>query len=64
MENITEKEEERRGLLLVDVLNLKPCKGETRTIDGKERVLYCTTWGTKTALGLYRTVERIIKDGE
>jgi hypothetical protein len=55
---ITEAEELKRGELLAEVLGLKQIRS------GDEKGRYRTTWGTKTALGLYRTVERIIVDGE
>jgi hypothetical protein len=64
METITEAEELRRGELLARVLNLKPIKYKTYLIDGKKPVLFETEWGNKTALGLFRTAERIILDGE
>lgn len=49
-----EKEEKRRGQLLADILMLK--------LNAEKR--YSTTWGTKSALGLYRSVKRIIEEGE
>lgn len=51
---LTEQEETKRGELIAQVLKLK--KGK----DG----YYKTDWGAKTALGLFRTIERIVKDGE
>lgn len=59
---LTESEETKRGELLAQVLELKPCK-----LDNGERLdppRYHTKWGTKTALGLFRTVARIVEDGE
>ena len=53
---ISEQEETRRGELLAEILHLKRSKTEC----GR----YLTVWGTKTALGIYRTVERIVLDGE
>ena len=53
---LSEAEETRRGQLLIDVLHLKRCKAEPGRYD--------TEWGTKTALGIYRTVQRIVLDGE
>lgn len=47
-----EAEEKRRGELLARVLRLKPVRGKPDR--------YGTEWGDKTALGLYRTVARII----
>lgn len=55
---LTEQEEIRRGELLAEVLHLRPIR------IGEETGRYRTTWGSKTALGLFRTVERIILDGE
>ena len=57
--DLTEQEELRRGELLAEVLRLRKRKGAT---DREPR--YQTDWGSKTALGLYRTVERIVLDGE
>lgn len=53
---ITEDEEKRRGEILIQVLHLK----KDRNAPGR----YLTTWGNKTPLGLFRTIERIIEDGE
>ena len=58
-QEITEVEERRRGELLVEVLNLKK-KGTLSTGD----VFYDTQWGTKTALGLFRVVQRIVTEGK
>lgn len=55
---LTEQQETKRGELLAEVLQLRLIRS------GKDAGRYRTTWGTKTALGLYRTVERIILDGE
>ena len=54
-QTISEQEETRRGTLLAEVLSLK--------LHGPER-RYDTTWGNKTALGLYRTVARIVLEGK
>jgi len=53
---LTEAEEMRRGNLLAHVLKLR------RDVEYSDR--WQTEWGTKTALGLFRSVERIIRDGE
>lgn len=53
-DKLTEEEEARRGEALAEVLNLKKIRG------GHDAGRYPTTWGTKTALGLYRTTRRII----
>ena len=47
---LSEKEETRRGAMLAEVLGLK------RQRDGR----YKTTWGTKTDIGLFRSVSRIM----
>lgn len=54
LEQLTEAEEIKRGELLAQVLGLKLNK----------RGRYDTEWGDKTDLGLFRIVERIVKDGE
>lgn len=58
MDNVPEldEHEERRGELLVSLLDLK------RTQQYPDRVY--TSGGTKTTLGLYRTVKRLIEKGE
>jgi hypothetical protein len=48
---------ERRGKMIVDLLGLKPLRGY-------EDPRYDTSGGTKTVLGLYNTVKRIIEKGE
>jgi hypothetical protein len=53
------KEEMRRGELLAAMLYL-PYTISSNT--GAK--MYQTSHGTKTALGLYRTIERLVKDGE
>ena len=60
---LTEAEETRRGLLIASILHLKPIAVKDM-YPAKDFGRYHTAWGTKTALGLFRTVERIIKDGE
>jgi len=49
----------RRGKLLAEVLQIKRIKTSPGQVG-----CFQTTWGTKSALGLFRTVERIILDGE
>ena len=56
MEQIAEEEERRRGQMLADALKLK------KDPDYKDR--YETAWGTKTALGLFRTIKDIIERGK
>jgi hypothetical protein len=53
---IDEAEEARRGALIREVLQLR------RSIEYPDRVN--TAWGNKTDLGLFRTLKRIIEDGE
>lgn len=53
--NLTESQEQERGELLAEVLQLKKNR-----LTGR----YDTTWGDKTALGLFRTVQRIVEDGK
>lgn len=53
---ITEAEEARRGELIAKALRLK------RDREYPDR--YPTDWGTKTNLGLYRMLKRIVEDGE
>lgn len=55
--DITEAEETRRGELIVKALGLKRTRGTSS-------VQYKTQWGTKTALGLYRMMARLVLDGE
>lgn len=51
--SISEEEENKRGAILRECLLLR------RTREHRDRVN--TTWGTKTDLGLFRTVKRIIE---
>lgn len=60
MKPLSEEEEKRRGQMVVDLLGLKAAG----KFDGSGEAFYNTEVGTKTALGLFRTLERIIKDGE
>jgi len=57
---ISEAEETRRGELIAQVLGLKP----DREYRNSSLVRYVTEWGTKTSLGLFRTMQRIVIDGE
>ena len=52
-EIISEEEQARRGELVADCLRL------SKNHDGR----YVTDWGTKTPLGLFRTIESIIRTG-
>lgn len=56
MNQLTEQEEERRGRLIAEALRLKR--------DKKHENRYRTEWGTKTDLGLFRMMERLVIDGE
>lgn len=51
---IDDTEALRRGLKIAEILSLR------KNSEGR----YQTTWGTKTALGLFRTMERLILEGE
>ena len=53
---LSEQEQARRGELIADTLQLRKSHAEP----GR----YCTDWGTKTPLGLYRTVKRIVEEGK
>lgn len=55
---IDENEEIRRGEKIAKVLGLKKLEGS-----GNYPV-YNTEWGTKSNLGLYRIVKRMVEDGE
>ena len=54
-ESLPEYEESKRGTLIASVLMLKKKRENGR---------YSTAWGDKTALGLYRTMKRIVETGE
>lgn len=56
LEKLTEQEEEKRGKLLAEVLRL----GRDPIYEDR----WLTTWGTKTDLGVFRVVKRIVLDGE
>lgn len=51
---LNEAEQTRRGELLAEVLMLKIKRSNGR---------YNSSWGDKTALGLFLTVQRIIEQG-
>ena len=59
---ILDQEKIKRGRLIATVLNLKT--NPAYYGDDDNNVRYDTTWGTKTALGLYETVKRIIEEGK
>lgn len=61
MKTSTEKREseaKRRGEMIANVLGLK----WIHSFEGGPRVM--TDWGSKTAMGLYETMKRIVEDGE
>lgn len=53
---LTEEQQKERGQLIADVLKLRK--------DPEHKDRYQTTWGTKTALGIFLVVERIIQEGK
>lgn len=58
----TEAEEERIGVEIAEMLYLKPITA--RTADNTNEIgRYRTAYGTKTALGLYRTLKAIMNEG-
>jgi len=62
---ISEAEEARRGEMIVQLLNLREAKQETA--HGKlsfDPPRYSTEVGTKTALGLFRTMRRLVEEGQ
>jgi len=58
IEGIPEDEQAARGREIARVLQLKPARDGNRKRYTPER--YETTHGTKTALGLFRTLEHLI----
>ena len=60
-DRLSEDEERRRGKLIATILRLRVIRKEN---GGDFSELYRTEWGTKTALGLFRTMERLVLDGE
>lgn len=56
MKKLTEQQETQCGQLIADVLSLRR--------HSIERGRYSTEWGSKTALGIFRMVKRIIEEGE
>ena len=53
-QNLPEAEQQRRGLLIAETLQLKK-----KRVNGR----FDTAWGDKTAIGLFLTVKRIIDEG-
>ena len=58
-EDTPENEQAARGREIARVLQLKPARDDNRKRYNPER--YETTHGTKTALGLFRTLEHFIQ---
>jgi len=59
LDNIPEADEIKRGQKLVDLLKLKEAKDDNDKRFNPPR--YETSWGTKTALGLFRSVDCIVR---
>lgn len=57
---MTEEEETRRGQIIADGLYLRA----DRAPDSRGDQRYLTQWGSKTALGLYRTMKRAVLEGD
>lgn len=55
MPELSEKEKILRGEKIADILMLREDKGYTPK-------RYKTTWGNKTALGLYGTIKRLLEE--
>ena len=55
-DKISEDEAKNRGILIADMMGLKHPKGHPDR--------YHTAWGTKTALGVFLSVKRLVVDGE
>jgi hypothetical protein len=53
---LSEETQAKRGQLLAEVLKLKK--------DPEHKDRFQTTWGTKTALGVFATVHRIVVEGQ
>ena len=51
-------EKVRKGIRIAEVLQLRQIGGERQQRKGE---LYQTTWGKKTAYGLYETVVELLK---
>jgi len=57
--NIPKDEKIKRGRLIAKVLNLK---SHSYYGDDDNNIRYDTTWGNKTPLGLYETINRLLTD--
>lgn len=56
VKQLTEAEETRRGELIAEVLGLRR--------NPREQDRWLTTWGTKTSIGLFRTMKRLVEEGK
>lgn len=56
---LTEAQYEAAGKRLIEMLYLKPTTTKTRV---GEHTMYATDWGTKTAAGLAKCMERIMDE--
>jgi hypothetical protein len=54
-----EQEKIKRGRLIAKVLNLK---SHSYYGDDDNNIRYDTSWGNKTPLGLYETIQRLLTD--
>lgn len=61
---LTEAEQTRRGDLIAKALNLKEARCGNGRGQPYDPPRYFTQWGTKSALGLFLSVERLVRDGE
>lgn len=59
LKDLSEAEETKRGEEIAKILDLSASQ-----VDFSGNQLYMTEWGTKTPLGLFRVVKRIVLDGE
>ena len=55
---MSEQEKIRIGEQLAEILILRRVNKQK----GNENIFYKTTWGTKTPLGIYETVKRILEN--
>lgn len=58
MEKLTTEQKTARGLVIAQFLGLKPAKNGDGKHYNPER--YNTQWSTKTALGLFESIERLM----
>lgn len=60
---LSDQEQIRRGELIVELFSLKAIRSQAHDL-GMTNRLYDTKHGTKTALGLFRSIKRLIETGE